>query len=65
MFRGGDAPEDVQRVAKLDAGVIDYLGMDFFSVVLLGLYHDAHRNEVTTSGPSCLWWCFFVRWCRR
>lgn len=49
MFRGADTPEDVQRVAKLDAGSIDYLGVDFFSEVFLGLYHDAHGNEVMTS----------------
>eukprot|EP00903_Cladosiphon_okamuranus_P020147 g18497.t1 len=46
MFRGADTPEDVQRVAKLDAGTIDYLGVDFFSGVFLGLYHDAHGNEL-------------------
>lgn len=66
MFRGGDTPEEVQRIAKLDAGGIDYLGVDFFSEVFLGLYHDAHRNEVTTSEPSSV--CggvFVVGWCRR
>lgn len=47
MFRGGDTAEDVERVAKLDAGSIDYLGVEFFSEVFLGLYHDAHGNEVT------------------
>lgn len=55
MFRGGDSPEDVQRVAKLDAGVIDYLGVDFFSEVFLGLYYDAHRNEVRTSVCGGVW----------
>lgn len=52
MFRGTDTPEDVQRVAELDAGTIDYLGVDFFSEVFLGLYHDAHGNEVTMSGRA-------------
>ena len=46
MFRGGDTVEDVERVAKQDAGVIDYLGVEFFSRVFLGLYYDAHGNEV-------------------
>ncbi|CAM9574942.1 unnamed protein product [Pylaiella littoralis] len=45
MFRGGDTPEDVQRVAKLNADGIDYLGVEFFFKVFMGLYHDAHRNE--------------------
>lgn len=54
MFRGVDTPEDVQRVVKWDAGGIDYLGVDFFSEVFLGLYHDAHKNEVTTSRQSLL-----------
>lgn len=47
MFRGGDTPEGVQSIAKLEGGGIDYLGMKFFSDVFLGLYHDAHGNEVT------------------
>ncbi|CAM9535300.1 unnamed protein product [Scytosiphon promiscuus] len=46
MFRGGDTPEGVQSTANLDGGVIDYLGMKFFSDVFLGLYHDAHGNEL-------------------
>lgn len=59
MFRGADTPEDVQRVAKLDAGSIDYLGVDFFSEVFLGLYHDAHGNEVTRSRKLQFLCCFF------
>ncbi|CBN77475.1 conserved unknown protein [Ectocarpus siliculosus] len=46
MFRGGPTPEDVQQVAKVGAGGIDYFGVDFFSEVFLGLYHDAHGNEL-------------------
>lgn len=46
MFRGGATPEDVQQVAKVGAGGNDYFGVDFFSEVFLGLYHDAHGNEV-------------------
>lgn len=59
MFRGADTPEDVQRVAKLNASSIDYLGMYFFSEVFLGLYHDAHGNEVTTSRRA-LWCCGWI-----
>lgn len=66
MFRGGDTPEDVQRVAKLNADGIDYLGVEFFFKVFMGLYHDAHRNEVTTTEDALrLLWCFIVGWCRR
>lgn len=63
MFRGGDTAEDVERVANLDTGSIDYLGVEFFSEVFLGLYHDAHGNEVTrraadqtTFYVAIVWW---------
>lgn len=59
MFRGGDTPEGVQSTAKLDGAGIDYLGMKFFSDVFLGLYYDAHGNEVTTQEVSSIraWFC--------
>eukprot|EP00904_Undaria_pinnatifida_P000176 jgi/Undpi1/10159/HiC_scaffold_28.g12612.m1 len=45
LFRGTASPEDVVKLSTLEKGSVDYLGMQFFSQVFLGLWHDVHGNE--------------------
>lgn len=53
LFRGAASPEDVEKVSTIEAGCVDYLGVEFFSKVFLGLWHDVYGNEVrTTAQPS-------------
>ena len=53
LFRGAASPEDVQKLSTVEAGSVDYLGVQFFSEVFLGLWHDVHGNEVRmTTHPS-------------
>ncbi|CAN0121775.1 unnamed protein product, partial [Laminaria digitata] len=45
LFRGTASLEDVEKVSTVEAGSVDYLGVQFFSEVFLGLWHDVHGNE--------------------
>lgn len=46
MFRLEAVPQEVLNISNVATGSLDHLGVDFFSKMFLGLWHDAYGNEV-------------------